>query len=371
MDGGIYRHPLFSLKGGEIVEVTISQMIDLVEDFVDESEWYGRKTLTVGGIIGTSIFKNVINAVIKTKSFEKILVIEGCNDYIGLLRNPIPNYVYYMELIRSIEVPNINHIINPSERNLIEPSPGYQYQITDTIFKHYQILILNNAHYIPAKFRDAFKSIFCGKVIEIVDPFDIYGTEFMNVPTLIDSLSRQTANIAFARSLYHYDTRSIDRKVKSNFTKIKMQRRSIGMIDDKQYVSNDPSVVEYIRDKQLRAQFRKSQKFIVKQQSCMLITDQDEQPHVIGQDMMFSIMVASKPLMKIRIHSSKTTAFTSLSYYEPTTAIHVEPANILAVNEYALHRFNNVVVVLGAEPITTREWYTFLKSGVNISITDF
>ena len=46
--------------------VAISQLIDIVEDFIEESDWYGRKVLTVGGIIGTSIFKNVVNSVIKT-----------------------------------------------------------------------------------------------------------------------------------------------------------------------------------------------------------------------------------------------------------------------------------------------------------------
>ena len=79
----------------------------------------------------------------------------------------------------------------------------------------------------------------------------------------------------------------------------------------------------------------------------------------------------TKPLMKIRIHSSKKIIFGSVSYHEPTTSIYVHPANILLPSELALHRFHNIVVVLGAEPITTREWYTFLKSGTNISVADF
>lgn len=351
--------------------VAISQLIDIVEDFIEESDWYGRKVLTVGGIIGTSIFKNVVNSVIKTVNFERILVVDGCNDYIGLLRKPVVNYMYYLDFFQSIEVPDINRVIDPYPIQFIKPQQGYQYRIADYMFNQYQVLILNNAHYIPKHYREAFKNIFCGKVIEIVDPFDIYGTEFRNVPTLVDSLSKQSANIAFARSLYGYDTRAIDRSVKSSFTKIKMQRRSFGKIDDKQYVSNDPAVIETIREKQLRAPFRKGQKFIVKQRNLTLASDLDGIPHVVGSGMMLSIMNVTKPLMKIRIHSSKKIMFGSVSYREPTTSIYVHPANILLPSELALHRFHNIVVVLGAEPITTREWYTFLKSGTNISVADF
>ena len=156
-----------------------------------------------------------------------------------------------------------------------------------------------------------------------------------------------------------------------SFTKIKMQRRSFGKIDDKQYVTNDPAVIETIREKQLRAPFRKGQKFIVKQRNLTLASDLDGIPHVVGSGMMLNIMNVTKPLMKIRIHSSKKIIFGSVSYHEPTTSIYVHPANILLPSELALHRFHNIVVVLGAEPITTREWYTFLKSGTNISVADF
>jgi hypothetical protein len=62
-------------------------MLDYLDDFVDGDV---KETL-VGGIAGTEINKFAIEAATKHHDFKKVLVIEGCQDYIGILKNPIDN----------------------------------------------------------------------------------------------------------------------------------------------------------------------------------------------------------------------------------------------------------------------------------------
>lgn len=352
------------------MEVSISQMIEMIEDHFDGG-WYSPKALTVGGVAGTSLFKHAINACLKTIPLEQILVVDGCQDYIGLLRKPISNYVYYMELFRAIEIPNILRMVEPGTKHLVEPLPGYQIQIADYMIMNFKALIIQNAQLLPMHYLSSLIDCFCGKVLCLVDPLDINGERFSTVPTLYDSLTKQTKTISLARSMYGIETRSIDRRVRCDFKKVKMNRRGIGKIDDKQYVTNSAHVLKTVREKQLQAQFRRNQKFLVAQKHIGFLKDQNDMAKVIGPDTMLSIMTASKPLMKLRIHSSTSQVYSTLSYMENTVGLYVKPANIVSIEEAVKHRFNNIVVVLGDEPMTTRQWYSLLKIGNNISITDF
>lgn len=347
----------------------ISQMIDLLEDHFSPT-WGNQQTLIVGGVVGTAIFKHAIHACMKYHSFNAILTVDGCRDYIGLLRKPMHNYIYYMDLFRTIQIPPIQTISNPFERHVIDFEEGYQIKLEESYINKYEVIIINNAHLIPEHLLESIQKYFHGKILCIVDPLDLLGAEY-NVPTLYDSLSKQTNMVALARSMYGIETRAVDRKIKCEFKRIKMYKRGIGKIDSNQYVTNSPMILSQIREKQYVSQFRRNQKFIVKSKAFTMLNDQTGQPVKIGPDTMCSLSTVSKPLMKLRIHSSTREFYANLTYRSNRKGLYVEPANIISFDDAILHRFNSLVVVLGEEPMTNRCWYSLMKIANNISVVDY
>lgn len=352
--------------------LNIPQMIELIEDHF-QNEWGSCKILTVGGVAGTAIFKHAIYACTKFLPFEKVLVIDGCRDYIGLLRNPVYNYLYYMDLFASEMVPNIETIQHPMHHFYVKPKAGYVPVLNDRKFKKFGAMIIMNAHLIPLTYLSIITERFGGKILQIVDPYDVDGVDYwMQVPTLYDSLNKQSALIALARSLFDIETRAVDRKIKCDFKTVKMQRRTIGRIDTNQYITNDESILADVRKKQITNGFRRNQKVIVCDNHITLVKDAEEpKRHSIGPMTMLSISQVSSPLMKLRIHSSAHELYSMINYTDNDSGIFVKPANIITLNEASKHRFNSVVIVLGEEPMTRRMWYSLMKIANTISVVRY
>lgn len=345
-------------------------MIDLIEDHFSPT-WGHTHMLTVGGIAGTDIFQIAMDACMKYHPFYKILVVDGCQDYIGLLRKPIRNYIYYMELFRSIRVPSIEQQMRPLHKFPMELKPGYQTSLVESMIEGYDAMIINNAHLIPNVYLNTLEQYFHGYILSIIDPLDFNGTDFNPAHTLHDTLRKQSPMVAMARSMFDIDTRAVDRKIRGDIKRAKMGKRSIGKLDSNQYVTNSQFILDTIQDKQLHTQFRRNQKFIVASEELHVMSDQNGTPVVVGPGAMLSIMTASKPLMKLRIHSSTKQVYASLSYRYTEKALYVKPANIIMLDEACHHRFQSVVVVLGDEPMTNRLWYSLMKIANTITIVDF
>lgn len=339
----------------------ISEMITLLETHF-EPQWGSQKVLTVGGVVGTSLFKHAIHACMKYVDFGNILVVDGCQDYIGLLREPLHNYLYYLNLFRSVSIPTIDQIQKPFYEFILEPRPGYQMIVDTSRFKGFKAMIVNNAHLIPKEYLNAMCDTICGKVLLIVDPLDMYGEPYGRmIHTLYDSLTKQSTLHALARSMYQIETRAIDRKVKGDFKAVKINKRSIGKIDTNQYVTNSEDILNTVREKQLRSQLRKNQKFIVAHKHVEYLYDQNSTPWAIGPNTMLSVTNITKPMTKLRIHSSASNVFSNITYIDSQRALYVKPANIISLDEAVHHRFQNVVLILGDEPMSSRMWYSLMK----------
>lgn len=352
------------------MELEISQMIDLIESHFG-SAWGEEKVLTVGGIVGTNIFKHAIHACLKYHAFHKILVVDGCQDYIGLMRKPLKNYIYYLNLFESIEIPSPEKLLHPFYKFLIEPQPGFEIVISAEKMYPYEAMVINNAHLIPKPYLSAMQKFFHGKIVCVVDPLDICGDSYIEVPTLYDSLTKQTPLHAMARSMYNIDTRAIDRKIKSDFKKVKVQKRSIGKIDLTQYVTNSNRIIEEVAMRQMQNAFRRNQKFIVGNPDIQYYRDQNEQTIAVGAGTMLSITNVTKPLMKLRIHSSVSNIYANISYIRANAGLLVKPGNIISIEDACKHRFQSSCVVLGEEPMTKRLWYSIMKNSNTITITDY
>lgn len=350
--------------------IEISEMIDLLENHFSP-KWGSEQVMVVGGIAGTAIFKHAIHACMKSYDFQHILVVDGCQDYIGLLRKPVHNYIYYMDMFMSEPIPSLEEKMRPFHKFPMEMLGGYRYHIQENLIYQYKAMIINNAHLIPDEFLSAIHKYFPGVILEIVDPLDLNGIDFHNIPTLYDSLTKQSPLIAMARSMFGIESRAIDRKVRGDFKQVKMSRRSIGKLDANQYVTNSPMILKQIQDKQIQSQFRRNQKFIVDSDEIRIVSDQNNCLATIGPKTMLSIMTVSKPLMKLRIHSSAREFYSTLSYRNTQKSMYVKPANILSIDDAIFHRFQSLVVVLGEEPMTNRVWYSLLKIANTITIVNY
>ena len=81
--------------------LTIDQMCDGFDDFLHSD----RQVFYAGSIIGCELLK-YISALAKTYSVtDRILIIEGCQDYICLMGGPAM-YVYYEDLYEIKAIPD-------------------------------------------------------------------------------------------------------------------------------------------------------------------------------------------------------------------------------------------------------------------------
>jgi hypothetical protein len=245
------------------------------------------------------------------------------------------------------------------------------------ILQNYSVIIINDTHLIPNIYLDAICQNFIGKIICIVDPFDIYGEAYSNVPTVVDSFNKITPINALARETYGIDTRIINKKAKGIISTTKMGIRSIGKIDNKQYITKDPEIIDTVRHKQLRVPIRKNHKVLVTGDSLYesLNSNSVTKHNVVTKNSMIVVdTVQTKPLMRLRIYSSSRTFYGDLVYIDEPFVRHkcnilCKPANILSVDESAYHRYkHSVLVSTDSSHFTPRERYSILKNSMNLTI---
>lgn len=344
----------------------IHEMIELLEDFYNKPL---QRTIVVGGIAGSFIFKHAIDAALTVYPFEKTLVVEGCQDYIGIAKCQMHNFVYYADLFTDVLFDPLQPY-DPFKPVMFNPKPSYGKRLNMMMIEKYDLIIINDAHLIPRVYIDSIVKNYYGKVCIIVDPFDINGEMYTGCPTITDSLNKLSPMIGLARETYNVDTRAIDRTVKGSITESKISKRSIGKIDDKQYVTNDEYLLDLVRHKQLQSVFRKNQKLFVTSERINSNIEEGQRGQALTKNSMCVIVSASsKPLMKLRLFNSKMFCYGDVSYLDnpPENVIQVKPANILTLEESAYHRYNSTVLICN-DPITQRQKYSILKNSNNITI---
>lgn len=351
--------------------ITINEMIDYINSFFNDSS---RKVLYVGGMVGTDIFKYVLESATIRHNYEHIMFIEGCQDYIGLSASDNPNYMFYPDLLEDvIEDPFNQHEYNPFLCKWVNPKPEFCSKLNVEKFRNISLIIINNAHLIDPLFLKDITDHFRRKVVIITDPFDVGGIIYSGYPCITDSYAKLPVIQAMARHVYGFDSYSID-KHKSSLTEIKLQKRSIGKIDDKQYVSNDMELIEEIRKKQYKSGFRKNHKVIVtppyKRRVFRGFASHNN--NVFYNNTLMTIDVSQKkPWQVVRMYNSKNYIKCELTYdltkngYE----IPVTPANIISLDQMIHHRFKHIVLVLNKDiPLQTDYYYSILKNTNNLQV---
>ena len=350
--------------------VEIYEMIDIMDEFINSN----NKQICVGGCVGTNICDIVFEAVSSKYMPYEVLVVEGCQDIVEMMYKfscDKTRHIFYATMFQTFVVNGINGY-DEFKPNILQPKPEYQTIINESILKQFKCIIVRDAHIIPREYITALTRTFNGQLIYIVDPFDINGEKYSNVPTITDSLSKVSLIIALARSVYNIDSRAIDNKVPCNVSEKKsISRRSIGKIDNSQYISDDEELIKTIRMKQIDSKFRKHHKMIVTGNHVYQCKGEHGNLITLNKDSMFTVQTASEnPMIKLKLYYSPDTFMQDVSYMDdpPRHMIPVKPANIISVHEASKHKFVNSVLVLTHDLVDKPTKYSMLKNSMNLTI---
>mgnify|MGYP003291878928 CR=1 FL=1 len=343
----------------------IDQMITLLDEFAynDDLE------LTVCGMVGTDIFKYVMDSINGVYSFDRILIIDGCQDGLEILKKQIPNYMYYLDLFtNSIVDKPVSY--NPWLPKIMNPEVEITLSFNEDMLLHYSVIVINNAELIPIDKLNMIRKACHVKRIIIADPFGINGEIFSDRPTLIDSLHKVSLIEAYVRVMYNVESRGIDKKVPCKIIENKKpSKRSIGRIDNTQYITNDKSLCEMIQSKQLKNTFRKNQSVLIDDDKIDVIRT-DTGFKCIGRNSMCIINSTSQNnFVMLRPLYSKTIFKTYISYDKSSLSVmKVSPANILMINDAQYHHYKNTHILIG-DNMSIREQYTMFKNSTNVIIS--
>lgn len=357
--------------------IEISEMLDYLDDFVDGDV---KETL-VGGIAGTEINRFAIEAATKHHDFKKVLVIEGCQDYIGILKNPIDNVKHWTDLcVEEIMEPLVP--FDPWKPKVEQPNsiPGYRNKLDTELLSQYEMIVAYDTHLIPCDIKEAISDAFAGQIIWVYDPAEMYSyvqTRQYDIPVITDTLRKLSPILAMARDAIGVETRAIDRKVKGSVVETaRMGKRTIGKIDDKQYVTNDIDLLREVNKRQIESPFRKNQRVLIKDHNVDIMLENGYRKASLGYNSMLVIDNPNgNPLMKLRLYNSKTTYFADIAYdigcgmLRKRGQLRVVPANIIMHDEFVYHRYNHTVLVI-TYPLTKREKYSILKNSNNVTVVN-
>lgn len=344
--------------------IEIPEMIENLQDFACNDN---EQLFYCGGIVGTDIFSYVAKAATLSLGQNKqIMFIDGCQDIVCLHRKVPINYVYYRDLFIDVITLSSTNTFSPN----YDPVCQYVTKIIDkNAFFGVDAIVINNAHLIEYEYlHEILKQVSC-KVFIIADPFDVGGTPFTIYPTLIDSLSKQSWMTAYARNLYGIDSRAIDKRVKCGITKIKLARRSYGRMDSTQHITNNPTILKEVNDKQRETPFKKNQKFIITdRRSSVSYNGTGSQEGETGFHPGSIIILDNKTgeIPSFRLYNSQLYRQFSITYEQTSEVyakINVDPANMLSVEDAVFHRFRDTTFVLDPnEPLDIRYRYSLIKN---------
>ncbi len=353
-------------------------MIDHLDDFFKSSQ----KETIVGGIAGTQIEQYVLNSALQTTDFSKILVLNGCQDYIGIMKKPVSNVMFWGDLfVQQMIDPLLPY--DPWKPKVFNPRAEYIKRIDTNILHNYDIIIIFNAHLVPTDMCYAISENFSGQIVYVVDPIEcgpgraiMFQLGMNDMPVVVDHLEKVSPMIALARSSVGFDSRAVDYKIKGSLTEVsRMATRSIGKIDDKMYMTNDFELYMEVKERQKQMPFRKNQRVIVNEDIVDVMTDVGvRKATLVSGSMLVIENPSSKPLMKLRLYNSKTMYAADVTYehdvMKPAGAISVQPANIMNYEvDFIKHRYNHTVLILKYK-ISKAGRYSVFKNSNNVTIVN-
>lgn len=349
----------------------LNELIDALDDFVEEPI---QRRFYIGGMVGSQPFKMTIESILRRTDFQNICVIEGCQDYIGMTKaSPCNNHFYYSDLIIETKIPGKGFGSGYEDGFLVwNPMQiEYKYHIDFSDIGKFDYIIINDAQLIPPDILSVFQKSYPGKMVVIFDPYEAGAEHFIGFPSIIDSLTKQSAIVALARSIYNVSTRSIDKSVRCSVKGNKIQRRSIGKNDGNQYVTNDKWLADELWEKQRNMPFRKGQRLWVTDNRIKRLIDLDGRHYTITKNTLLvvdTVHINSRSL-SLKVWGTKFVFESEVSYFDQPKlgVIKVRPANVIMTDEVRYHKYPNIVLLANTE-LNPREKYVLLKNTHNLVV---
>lgn len=361
--------------------VEVDQMINHIEDFVNKSS---DKAIVVGGIAGTEIERFVLEGITAVHDFNKVLVVQCCQDYLGMMKEPMPNVKFLGDILSLTLMDDPMTPINPFKPRFENPEPRFGYTLNENLLSQYNATVVFNSHLMDTQLAVELMNKCNGPIIFVVDPIEdpywtarAFGVE--DIPIIVDTLLKVPPIVAMARHSIGFDTRAINTRAKGTVNEInKMSKRSIGKIDDKQYISNDWELVKEINEKQYDSPLRKNQKLMVRSDIDVMIDDSNQRASLMYGSMLVVHNTTTKPLMRMRLYNSKIIYATNVIYDKNynrlighKSDVRVCPANIIDAHHMNMHRYNHTVFILSQEmPLREGFRYSMLKNSNSLTIVN-
>lgn len=381
-----------NMKGGNKVVIEINEMNDYLEDFFESN----KHDTIVGGIAGTQIEKLVLDtAVSYTKDFNRVLVVNGCQDYIEMLKQPVRNVVFWADLFDTEEYSNSPVDLLTDVPKIFRPKATYITRIIpgSVSSRLYDVMVVFNAHLIPDPAIDNIKRNFNQKIIFVIDPIECkythnhfrFHSDIKRYNIITDSINKVSTLTAYARFVIGVESRGIDESVAGVINIKKINMRSIGK-SGKNYVSNDINIVNNIRNKQINQNFKRGMHVIVNDNNgdgdntiITRIHDNNYNSHSIVSGSMLTIIDSNHSPMCFSPFLSKVKLYWNLEYdkkpeieipgYHEKKSITVLPANILLPHQIIYHRYTELTFVSSSDvPIPADLQYIILKNSKNVTI---
>ena len=359
--------------GIDMNTISVETLINNFESFLRDDRYAG---FVVGEMVGSNVLKYIAQIATAEYGFDHILFVSGIQDdvYNGKI---IRNHVYWASLFDDFSVDGVEpyNIYKPKICN--QPFM-YTQELVYPMIAPFKFMVIHDAHKIPREFLNKLTSAFRGKHVLIVDPFDEGGLEWSYAETVTEAYDPVSRVIGFARYLYGIDTRNINKKSRNNVVyDVRISRRTVGKLDERQYVTLDPYLYAATIQRQKDVALRKNHKIMILSNMMNLKHDSNATvPHALTYGTILQVTGVMNKQPKFKLYASRINmTFTCPLVYEidplrtPRSAILVAPANILSVSDAIKHKFKDLVFVTTNEypSISVRQQYALMKTGLNVT----
>lgn len=360
-------------------------IMDMLVDFFHSVD---VKVIEVGGICGSPLLRTVLDTSTVYCRFEDILIVDGCPDiiYMKKAEQNVANHIYYKNLFTY--KPIAGDEVFPFDPYCLKRRPKteeYHIVMNNKFIDKYSLLIINNAHLIDKLYLDAFIDYFRGKVILCVDPFDMFGETWINVPTITRSFRKVPNIIGMAREIWDIETDMINKAAKGGVYYGKIRRNSIGSNTKYMYVCDNEEVINQARKKQSVYNIRKDQRWLITDSRIMMYQDSDKFTHHLSNgDLIvagtqnvhnarqsFRIFKSSKWIW-MNVREDDTNKHTYHDFVCGVPDFHktkVVPGNIIDTKTMALHRFGSLIYIdTDDSTLTRRKMYSLMKNSITLTV---
>lgn len=365
--------------------VEINEMIDFLDDFLQSD----RKITVVGGIAGTQIEKITVDRMTSVYDFNKILIINGVQDYIYFMKKPLRNVKFWADIFVEDIIPP-KEPINVWAPKIYQPNPTKVPRLDTAFVSQFDGLVVLNSQVLDWEIVDLLANDFGGRIVFVTDPVEMNAicvnsvVKLNDFPVIVDSMEKLSPIIALARNVIGFETRAIEHRVKCDYKIIpKINKRTVSKLDNTVYCTDDWITLEEYNKKQVDSKFKKGQKVLVRDRNInIMLGENGVRKSTVTYGSLLTIDdPRENPLMKHKIWNSKEIHACDVVYETNPImlkrgSVSVIPANVISTGFIPYHRYDKLVFMRkyreehDARRGIDRGLYTILKCSNNVTVVE-